>query len=192
MAEQSSFDIVSEVDLQEVRNAVDQAGRELAPRFDFKGTDTEVNLDDTTIELRSSTEDRLKAALQVLKEKAVKRQVPLKALLRGRDPPGREGHVRQAVTRDRDLRREDQGDLEVREGQASRRSRPRSRAPRSGSWARARTTCSGHRGRQGARLRHRAAVHELPALSPAGQAVSTARGLPASSRPVPSPDLRRW
>jgi cyclic-di-GMP-binding protein len=95
--EQFSFDIVSEVDMQEVANAVDQARRELAQRFDFKGTDTEISKDHTTIELRSSTEDRLKAALQVLKEKMVKREVPLKALQDGDVHPGAKGHVRQPV-----------------------------------------------------------------------------------------------
>jgi cyclic-di-GMP-binding protein len=95
--EQFSFDIVSEVDMQEVANAVDQARRELAQRFDFKGTDTEISQDHTTIELRSSTEDRLKAALQVLKEKMVKREVPLKALQDGDVHPGAKGHVRQPV-----------------------------------------------------------------------------------------------
>ena len=96
--DQFSFDIVSEVDLQEVANAIDQAGRELATRFDFKGTETEISRDHTTIELRSSTEDRLKAALQVLKEKAVKRNVPLKALSEGEIHPAAKGHVRQAIT----------------------------------------------------------------------------------------------
>jgi uncharacterized protein YajQ (UPF0234 family) len=95
--EQFSFDIVSEVDMQEVANAVDQARRELAQRFDFKGTDTEISQDHTTIELRSSTEDRLKAALQVLKEKMIKREVPLKALQDGDVHPGAKGHVRQPV-----------------------------------------------------------------------------------------------
>jgi len=95
--DQFSFDIVSEVDMQEVRNAVDQARREIAQRFDFKNTDTDVTQDHTTIELRSSTEDRLKAALQVLKEKAVKRNIPLKALSEGEVHPAAKGHVRQAV-----------------------------------------------------------------------------------------------
>ena len=58
-----SFDVVSEVDLQEVRNAVDQATREIGTRFDFKGTDTTIGLDEDLIEIRSSTEDRLRAAV---------------------------------------------------------------------------------------------------------------------------------
>mgnify|MGYP003353295078 CR=1 FL=1 len=55
-----SFDVVSEIDMQELRNAVDQASREISSRFDFKGTDTAITRDDTLIEIRSSTEDRLK------------------------------------------------------------------------------------------------------------------------------------
>ena len=96
--DQFSFDIVSEVDLQEVRNAVDQAQREISQRFDFKDTETGISQDHTTIELRSSTEDRMKAALQVLKEKAIKRHVPLKALSEGEIHPAAKGHVRQALT----------------------------------------------------------------------------------------------
>jgi uncharacterized protein YajQ (UPF0234 family) len=75
-----SFDVVSEVDQQEIRNAVDQAGREISNRFDFKGTDSSIELGDGELVLRANTEDRLKAARQVLEEKLVKRQVSLKAL----------------------------------------------------------------------------------------------------------------
>lgn len=80
-----SFDIVSQVDLQEVRNAVDQAGRETATRYDFKGTATSVHFGDDEITVESSTEDRLRAAVDVLKEKLVRRKVSLKALAGG-DP----------------------------------------------------------------------------------------------------------
>src|SRR5438270_463507 len=75
-----SFDVVSEVDHQEVRNAVDQAARELNTRFDFKGTDSSIELGDDALTLRSGTEDRLKAVRQVLEEKLVRRGVSLKAL----------------------------------------------------------------------------------------------------------------
>jgi len=95
--DQFSFDIVSEVDLQEVRNAVDQAMREIAQRFDFKGTDTTISLGDPDIEMASSTEDRLKAAWQVLQEKSVRREVPLKALQPGDVQPAAKGTVRQTV-----------------------------------------------------------------------------------------------
>jgi len=95
--DQFSFDIVSEVDTQEVRNAVDQAMREISQRFDFKGTETSISLGDDAIEMASGTEDRLKAAWQVLQEKAVKRNVPLKALQPGDVQPAAKGSVRQAV-----------------------------------------------------------------------------------------------
>src|SRR5680860_344239 len=97
MAQQPSFDIVSEVDMQEVRNAVDQAGREIHQRFDFKNTGTSVALEAEAIEMTSGTEDRLKAAYQVLQEKMVKREVPLKALQPGEVQPAAKGTVRQSV-----------------------------------------------------------------------------------------------
>ncbi len=79
-----TFDVTSEVDQQEIRNAVDQATRELTTRFDFKGTDTTVELDESSVTLRSATEDRLNAARQVLEEKLVKRKVSLKGLAWGK------------------------------------------------------------------------------------------------------------
>jgi len=92
-----SFDIVSEVDMAEVTNALDQARREIVTRFDFKGTETEMDRDETTIEIRSSTEDRLKAAREVLKDKMVKRGIALKALTEGPVMPAARGHSRQHV-----------------------------------------------------------------------------------------------
>jgi hypothetical protein len=93
-----SFDVVSEVDEQEVRNAVDQAARELATRFDFKGTGSTVELKDMAIEMRSSSEDRLNALRQVLEEKLVKRKVSLKALDYQKVEDASGGTVRQTAT----------------------------------------------------------------------------------------------
>jgi len=93
-----TFDVVSEVDLQEVRNAVDQANRELTTRFDFKGTDSGIEMADHELRLRSATEDRLKAVNQVLEEKLVKRDVSMKVLDRGKIEEGSKGAVRQSVT----------------------------------------------------------------------------------------------
>jgi len=92
-----TFDVVSEVDLQEVRNAVDQAAREVSTRFDFKGTDSSVELGDGEILLHSATEDRLKALAQVLEEKLVRRSVPMKALDYGKVEQASKGAVRQSV-----------------------------------------------------------------------------------------------
>jgi uncharacterized protein YajQ (UPF0234 family) len=93
-----TFDIVSQVDMQEVRNAVDQAQRELGTRFDFKGTDSSVELSGMELHLHSSTEDRLKAVVQVIEEKLVKRKVSLKALEYGKWEEAAKGTVRQTVT----------------------------------------------------------------------------------------------
>ena len=92
-----TFDVVSEVDLQEVRNAVDQAAREVATRFDFKGTGSSVELSGMEIHLASETEDRLKALVQVLEEKLVKRKVSLKALDYADIEPASKGAVRRTV-----------------------------------------------------------------------------------------------
>ncbi len=75
-----SFDITSEFNPQEVLNAVDQMNREIVNRYDFKDTNTSVDFSNEIITLRSSTEERLKAADQVLKEKFVKRSVSIKFL----------------------------------------------------------------------------------------------------------------
>ena len=92
-----SFDIVSQVDMQEVRNAVDQANREASTRFDFKGTDSQIDLGETEMTLHSSTEDRLHALRQVLEEKLVRRQVSLKALDPGKVEEAAKGTARQRI-----------------------------------------------------------------------------------------------
>ena len=90
-----TFDVVSEVDMQEVRNAVDQANREATTRFDFKGTDSSIELSDTELVLTSSTEDRLRALYQVLQEKLVKREVSLKSFDVGKIEEASRGSARQ-------------------------------------------------------------------------------------------------
>ncbi len=92
-----TFDVVSKLDMQEVRNAVDQAQREVANRFDFKDTGSAVERGEGEVRLGSSTEDRLRALVQVLEEKLVKRQVSLKALDYGKVEEGSKGMLRQAV-----------------------------------------------------------------------------------------------
>ena len=93
-----SFDVVSEVDMQEVRNAVDQANREASTRFDFKGTDSSIELTDKEVLLASSTEDRLRALYQVLQEKLVRREVSLKSFDAGKIEEGSRGSARQKLT----------------------------------------------------------------------------------------------
>src|SRR5207249_5048669 len=93
-----TFDVVSKVDLQEVRNAVDQARREIATRFDFKDTGSTVELGEHDIQLHSATEDRLQALVQVLEEKLVRRGVSLKALDYGRVERAARTTARQTAT----------------------------------------------------------------------------------------------
>ncbi len=93
----ASFDVVSEIDMQEVRNAVDQAAREVNTRYDFKDTGSGVTFNDTDISLVSSSEDRLNALRQVLEEKLVKRKVSLKALSYGEVEDAAGTSVRQVV-----------------------------------------------------------------------------------------------
>src|SRR5215475_6530303 len=93
-----SFDVVSEVDRQEVRNAVDQTQRELTTRFDFKGTDSTIEQADLTLTLRSVSEDRLRAIRQVLEERLVKRGVSLKGLEFAKVEEAAGGTVRQVAT----------------------------------------------------------------------------------------------
>jgi uncharacterized protein YajQ (UPF0234 family) len=93
-----TFDIVSEIDHQEIRNAVDQAARELATRYDFKGTGSSVELSDDSIELKSVSEDRINAVRQVLEEKLVRRKVSLKALEYGKVEDAAGSTVRQTAT----------------------------------------------------------------------------------------------
>src|SRR5687768_6517392 len=83
--------------MPEVSNAVDQARREITQRFDFKDTGTALTHDDQSIEVRSSTEDRLKAAVEVLKEKAVRREISLKALNFGPVQPAAKSTYRQSI-----------------------------------------------------------------------------------------------
>ena len=92
-----SFDVVSKVDMQEIRNAVDQASREVANRYDFRNTGSAVELGEDAINMRSSTEDRLAAMRQVLEEKLVRRQVSLKAVHYGSVEEASGGTVRQSA-----------------------------------------------------------------------------------------------
>ncbi len=92
-----SFDVVSELNHQEIRNAVDQAAREVGTRFDFKDTGSSIELTESEIRLASATEDRLRALVQVLEEKLVKRAISLKALEYGKVEDATKGTVRQTV-----------------------------------------------------------------------------------------------
>jgi uncharacterized protein YajQ (UPF0234 family) len=93
-----SFDIVSEVDRQEVKNALDQATREIDTRFDFKNTNSSIEAKELVITLRTVSEDRLAALRIVLEEKLVKRGVSLRGLDYGKVEEATQNTVRQVVT----------------------------------------------------------------------------------------------
>jgi uncharacterized protein YajQ (UPF0234 family) len=80
VASESSFDIVSKVDRQEVDNALNQTAREISQRFDFKNTGASIAWSGEKIELRANAEDRVKAVLDVFKDKLIKRGISLKTL----------------------------------------------------------------------------------------------------------------
>ena len=93
-----SFDVVSEVDRQEVKNAVDQAQREIATRFDFKNTDSSIEHNDLALTLRTVSEDRLAALRLVVEEKLVKRGVSLKGMDYAKIEDATQNTVRQVIT----------------------------------------------------------------------------------------------
>ena len=87
MAAESSFDVVSKLDRQEVDNALNQTAKELAQRFDFKGTGTTIAWQgENGIEIKSGSEERAAAALEVFKEKLIKRKISLKVLDAAEEP----------------------------------------------------------------------------------------------------------
>ncbi|MDP9406244.1 MAG: YajQ family cyclic di-GMP-binding protein [Actinomycetota bacterium] len=90
----NSFDVVAEVDRQEVDNALNQAAKEVAQRYDFKGTDATVAWSGEQIAVSANSEERVMAALDVLKDKLVKRKVSLKSLAYGEPKPGARGSYR--------------------------------------------------------------------------------------------------
>jgi hypothetical protein len=92
-----SFDVVNRTDKAEVQNALQQARQEIAQRYDFKGTDTEIEHNDEGFVIRSTTEGRVEAALEVLKSRLFKRKVSLKNLDPGRIEPAAKMTFRQIV-----------------------------------------------------------------------------------------------
>ena len=94
----SSFDVVSKIDRQEVDNALNQAAKEISQRYDFKGTDASIDWSGESILMKASSEDRVKAVLDVFETKLVKRGVSLKVLDTGDPKPsGKEYRIEAAL-----------------------------------------------------------------------------------------------
>ena len=103
-----SFDIVSELNLMEVENAFNQARKEIAQRFDFKGTSTDLERDkEGSVVVKANSEGRAEAAYGVLMEKLAKRGVPLEGLDPQKVEPAAGGHVRQLVKLKKGIKQED-------------------------------------------------------------------------------------
>jgi cyclic-di-GMP-binding protein len=99
MAQDNSFDIVSKVDIQEVRNAIDQAMKEIRQRFDLKDSHSDIKLEGSeTIQLSSAGEYKLEAVKEILGQKLVKRGVSLKNLTYGKLEPAAGQSVRQKIS----------------------------------------------------------------------------------------------
>lgn len=99
MAKSNSFDIVSKTDLNEVRNAVNQTVKEVRQRFDFKGSCSNVDIEEgTALVLHSDDDYKLRSLTEILEQKLVKRGVSLKALSPGKVEPAAGGSVRQTVS----------------------------------------------------------------------------------------------
>ena len=177
-----TFDIVSQVDMQEVRNAVDQAQRELATRFDFKGTESTVELHDMELRLHSSTEDRLRAVVQVLEEKLVRRKVSLKALEYGKVEEAAKGTARQTVSLKAGLSSDNTKAINrwIKDHGPEGGLLPDPGGPGPGIRQEARRSADGHRRAAGRGLRAAAAVREHAGLTGPGSS------RPSSSGPTPA------
>ncbi|MBI4519093.1 MAG: YajQ family cyclic di-GMP-binding protein [Deltaproteobacteria bacterium] len=92
-----SFDIVSQVNRQEIDNALNQARKEIGQRYDFKDSQTTIELEEDEIRINSTDDFKVKAAAEVLREKLARRQVPLKALVDGAIEPAGGGRAKQVI-----------------------------------------------------------------------------------------------
>lgn len=98
MATEFSFDVVSKVDLTEMKNAIDQTEKELASRYDFRGSKSKIELEENTLKLLSDDEFHLTALIEILRSKMAKRNISLKALEYGKVEQASHGMARQTIT----------------------------------------------------------------------------------------------
>lgn len=107
----ASFDVVSEVDMQEVDNAINQTVKEIKQRFDFKGSKAEISLEGEEIKILADDEFKLKSVIDILETKAIRRNVPLKSLDYGKVESASGGTVRQMVKIQRGISKEKGRDI---------------------------------------------------------------------------------
>lgn len=106
MAKDCSFDVVSEIEMQEVDNAVNQANKEISTRYDFRGSKCEIKLDKESLTILADDDYKLNTVIDILKGKMVKRDVSIKNLDYGKVEPASGGTVRQVITIKKGLSKE--------------------------------------------------------------------------------------
>jgi len=106
-----SFDIVSKVDMQEVDNAVNQAVKEIGQRYDFKGSKSQITPDKDSVKVLADDDYKLKAVIDVLQSKFMKRNISIKALQYGKVEPASGGMVRQLITVQQGISKEKAKDI---------------------------------------------------------------------------------
>ncbi len=111
VASSFSFDVVSEVDLQEVSNAINQAKKEISQRYDFKGSKAEISLDKDEIKITAEDDFKIKNITDIIQEKLVKRKVPLKSLDYGKIEAASGGMSKQVVKVQRGISKEKGKDI---------------------------------------------------------------------------------
>lgn len=111
MAKDCSFDIVSEVDMQEVDNAVNQTMKEIGQRFDFRGTKSSLSLENNQIKIIADDDYKLKSVIDVLQTKVIKRGISLKSLDYGKIEPAAQSTVRQIITIKKGINKEKAKDV---------------------------------------------------------------------------------
>lgn len=97
MAKDSSFDVVSQVDMQEMDNAVNQVKKEVAQRYDFRGSNASIELGENNVKIAAEDEYKLETMIDMLRTKMAKRGVPLRCLELGKVEPATKGTVRQEL-----------------------------------------------------------------------------------------------
>jgi uncharacterized protein YajQ (UPF0234 family) len=111
MAKDCSFDVVSEVNMQEMDNAVNQTTKEIQQRYDFKGSKADMVIEKDTVKLTAEDEYKIEAMLDILRTKMVKRNVPLKCLKPGKIESASGGTVRQIITIQKGISKEQGKDI---------------------------------------------------------------------------------
>lgn len=97
MAKDASFDVVSEIDMQEVDNAVNQANKEISQRYDFKNSKSEISIENGDLKVVADDEFKLKSVIDILQSKLIRRKVPIKNLDYGKVEEASGGLVRQII-----------------------------------------------------------------------------------------------